>query len=236
MDYESEQARDEYLAFHYPGEDPLRALIGERAPPLAERYPFSVRALWDAAPAALALDVGCACGRVTFDLARDHRAAVGVDRSRALVGAAAAVRASGRARYTTLVSGDVRAAADVPVETAPNARFAIGDALALPFRDGAFATVVALNLIDRVPDPAQALREAARVTAPRGVLLVGSPYTWLEAFTPRARWLDGPEGVRAVLGAAFRCEREVGLPFFIPHHERSGQLAVSLVQRFRRIS
>jgi len=216
--YRLTATRDEYLAFHYPERDPLPDFLGPRSPPLSERYPFAVKKLWK--PARRALDIGAACGRITYDLARDHEEAIGVDLSRELVSAAA----------------QVRARLDLPA----NAAFAVGDALALPFADGAFDTVVVLNLIDRVPDPARALAEAARVTAPNGLLLVGSPYTWKEEFTPRSRWLgeigDSGAEVRERLGPRFAKESETELIFFIPHHARSGQLGRTHIQAFRRQS
>jgi len=208
--YRLAATRDEYVAFHYPETDPLPAFLGPRCPPLSDRYPFAVKKLWK--PARRALDVGCAVGRVAHDLARDHELAIGVDLSRLLL--------------------------DAAKERGAPARFARADALALPFPDGAFDTVVALNLIDRVPDPARALDEAARVTAPRGLLLVGSPYTWKEEFTPRSRWLgavgDGGAGVRERLHPRFSREDETDLLFFIPHHARSGQLGRTHIQAFRR--
>jgi SAM-dependent methyltransferase len=207
--YRQGSTRDEYVAFHYPERDPLPDFLGPRSPPLSERYPFAVRKLWK--PARRALDVGCAVGRIACDLARDHGLAVGVDLSRLLLDA-------GKGR------GD--------------ARFAVADALALPFADGSFDTVVLMNLIDRVPDPARALGEAARVTAKGGLLLVGSPYTWKEEFTPRERWLgragDGGAEVRERLGPAFAREAEADMLFFIPHHARSGQLGRTHIQVFRR--
>jgi len=233
--YESAAARDEYMAFHYPECDAWAALLGEGTPPPSARYPFALRAMWEEGGGGRALDIGCACGRITFDLARHHEEAVGLDRSASLVAAAREVQASGRARYRLREEGASFREVEVAVEAARNARFEVGDALALPFGDGAFRTVVACNLLDRVPDPARALAEAARVTAPRGVLLVGSPFTWLEEYTPRDRWLvPGAERVAALLGAAFRLEQATALPFFIRHHARSGQLAVSGIQRFRR--
>jgi len=234
--YESAEARDAYLAFHYPHEDALAALLGKGAPPQAERFPFTVRAMWEEGGGGRALDLGCACGRVTLDLARDHDEAVGVDASAPLVAAAREVLAAGRARYRLRVEGETFRDVEVAVPVPRNASFEVGDAHALRFPDGAFRTVVALNLLDRVADPARALAEAARVTAPRGLLLVASPFTWLPEHTPRERWLvPGVERVRALLGAAFRLEREARLPFFIRHHARSGQLAVTALQRFRRI-
>lgn len=209
--YRLQATRDEYVAFHYPAIDPLPALLGPRSPLLSERYPFAVKKLWK--PARRALDIGCACGRITYDLARDHEEAWGIDLSRTLLDAA-----QGR--------------------DDPPARFAQADALALPFPDRAFDTVVAMNLIDRVPDPARALEEAARVTATGGLLLVGSPYTWREEFTPRSRWLgrvgDGGAEVRERLAPRFLREAETEMLFFLPHHARSGQLGRTHIQAFRR--
>jgi SAM-dependent methyltransferase len=207
--YRLATTRDEYVAFHYPSVDPLPALLGPRSPPLSERYPFAVKRLWK--PARRALDVGCAVGRIAHDLARDHEIAVGVDLSPVLLAAAK--------------------------DRGPGC-LARADALALPFPDGFFDTVVLLNLIDRVPDPARALDEAARVAAPGGLLLVGSPYTWKEEFTPRSHWLgragDGGAEVRARLEPRFVREAEAEMVFFIPHHARSGQLGLAHIQSFRR--
>ncbi|WP_141583183.1 class I SAM-dependent methyltransferase [Actinomadura sp. WMMA1423] len=46
------------------------------------------------------------------------------------------------------------------------------DALRLPFRDAAFDAAVAVNLLPLLDDPDRALREARRVLAPGGLLLV----------------------------------------------------------------
>jgi len=242
--YEQEQTLHEYLAFHYPDGDFLEPLLGPATPPPERRFPLVLRDLWARRPDGLALDVGCACGRMTFELARDHRFAVGLDLARALVRGAAAVRATGRARYRTVREGAILDEHDVAVETARNTAFLVGSALDLPFRDAHFDTVLALNLIDRVPDPARALDELARVVRPGGQLLLTSPFTWLERFTPRDRWLGGfprngepvrgIESVRARLAKEFSIVGERRLPFFIPHHARSGQLGVTCLMHFRR--
>ncbi len=241
--YEQHSTVDEYLAFHYPDGDPLAELL-PGAPPPEQRFPLAVRHLWRGGRRAL--DVGAAVGRVTLELAQDHEHAIGLDLSHALIRGARGVQQKGCARYTTQLEGDLRRDHEVTVESTSNASFIVGNALALPFRDETFDTVVALNLIDRVPDPEQALNELARATGQGGTLIIASPYTWLEGYTPREQWLggfvgnQGPvrgiEAVRKRLSSAFALEEELRLPFFIPHHARSGQLGVALVQRFERKS
>ncbi|MHC4931240.1 MAG: hypothetical protein ACYTGV_03515, partial [Planctomycetota bacterium] len=83
--YEQRSTLEEYLAFHYPEADPLQPLLQGQTPPLAERFPFAVRTLWEGRKDGRALDLGAACGRVTFDLARDHGMAFGIDLSGTLI-------------------------------------------------------------------------------------------------------------------------------------------------------
>lgn len=246
--YQLDATVQEYLAFHYPdpARDPLEALLGPRTPPLRERFPFAAAGLAPARPSGRALDVGCACGRVTFELARTHRLAVGIDLSARLVAAARAVQSSGRARYRTVLEGDLLEEHDVAAPAAPNARFAVADALRLPFRPASFDTVAALHLLDRVPDPGRALDELERVVAPGGTLLLASPWTWLDPWTPPERRLGGfrrggeavrgADTVRARLAGSFRAVREVRMPFYIPHHARSGQLGTTQILVFERTS
>ena len=53
-----------------------------------------------------------------------------------------------------------------------------GDALALPFRQGAFQTALCLQVLEHVPEPEQCLREARRVLAPGGYLILTAPHIW----------------------------------------------------------
>ncbi len=48
------------------------------------------------------------------------------------------------------------------------------DATAIPFQDNAFDAVVAVNVLDHLPDPLPALRAAHRVLRPGGVLIAGA--------------------------------------------------------------
>ncbi|TWP49960.1 class I SAM-dependent methyltransferase [Lentzea tibetensis] len=50
----------------------------------------------------------------------------------------------------------------------------LGDAVALPFRDGVFDAVTAINVLYHLPDPAVALREAHRVLKPGGLLVAAT--------------------------------------------------------------
>lgn len=52
------------------------------------------------------------------------------------------------------------------------------DATALPFADASFDTVLCTEVIEHVPNPAQAFAEISRVLKPGGYLLLTTPQTW----------------------------------------------------------
>ncbi len=95
-------------------------------------------------PGERVLDLAAGTGVSTVELARSGAYAVGVDISLGMLRA-------GRNRGVPLLAGD---------------------ALALPFRDGAFDAVTISFGLRNVHEPAAALRELARVTRPGGRLVV----------------------------------------------------------------
>jgi SAM-dependent methyltransferase len=62
----------------------------------------------------------------------------------------------------------------------PGVHKVIGDAVALPLADGVADVVVATAVIEHLDDPARLIREARRVLAPGGVLVVTTPDPMME--------------------------------------------------------
>jgi len=52
------------------------------------------------------------------------------------------------------------------------------DALALPFADGSFDSVLCSEVLEHVPEPGQLFAEAARVLKPGGMMILSTPQTW----------------------------------------------------------
>ena len=52
----------------------------------------------------------------------------------------------------------------------------VGTALRLPFLDGVFACVLSINVLEHLPDPDLALREAVRVLRPGGLVYLQAPF------------------------------------------------------------
>jgi SAM-dependent methyltransferase len=67
----------------------------------------------------------------------------------------------------------------IAFDLAPNSRMDVcGNAIALPFRDAVFDTVLCNEVLEHVPQPDTLMNEAARVLKPQGVLLLTTPQTW----------------------------------------------------------
>lgn len=107
------------------------------------------------------LDLGCGGGRHAFEAHRRGASVVAFDRN------------GGDAKDAAAMLAAMRLAAEAPA-TALGAA-AQGDALALPFADGAFDRVVAAEVLEHVPDDGAALAELVRVLRPGGTLAVTVP-------------------------------------------------------------
>lgn len=249
--YETDRLLCEYLLFHYgkPGEvlpwgfGPGNAL-GFAARAVAETFePLP--------PGGRALDLGCAVGRSSFELARHCREVVGIDFSRRFIEAATHLRLHGSLDYERTDEGALktRLTAHVPPEIErARVRFETGDAMAVggeSDRLGSFDAVLAANLVCRLSDPARCLAALAGLVRPGGQLVITTPCTWMDDFTPRDHWLGGLErggvrqttlaGLRQCLEPAFELRRTSDLPFLIREHARKFQWSVAQASLWRRV-
>jgi len=118
-------------------------------------------------------------------------------------------------------------------------RFERGDACALRADLGIFDLVLMANLIDRLPDPARCLARLPELIASGGWLIITSPYTWLEEYTPRGKWLDDSgrgtlSALKEWLAPAFDLRHVFDLPFLIREHRRKYQWSVAEASVWRR--
>ena len=241
--YESRRLVREYLFFHYAGFDEAAGDL----PVPREAWGFAERVvtelLADSGTLESALDVGCAVGRSSFELARQAKRVVGVDYSQAFIDAAKTLQADGAMCGEVLAEGERMQAftARVPegVERG-RVEFLVGDATDLPAL-GAFDVVLAANLICRLPEPRKFLARVPSLVKPGGQLLLATPFSWLVEFTPREHWLGGRqdspssfEVLRQILEPDFELETTKNLPFLIREHSRKFQYGISLGSRWRR--
>lgn len=189
-----------------------------------------------------ALDVGCAVGRMTLELAAAGGLVLGIDRSWPFIRLARTLARQGHLEVALTVEGllsETRTISlpermrDVPAE------FLVADALALPFPKSFFQRTVSLNLLDKLPDPRRHLAELDRVAATdTASLLVADPYSWsLDIASPEG-WLGGTasgpwagrgsDNLRRILARdctpAWQVTHEETIPWIIRNHARHFEL------------
>lgn len=144
-----------------------------------------------------ALDLGCATGRSTFELARFSEHVTGIDFSARFVRVGHDMQKNGRIRYAIPSEGQLVSYHEKTLDqfgltdVADKVEFWQGDAhnLKPQFKD--YDLVLACNLVDRLYHPAKFLDHIAGRMNKGGLLVLLSPYTWLEEFTPPEHWLGG---------------------------------------------
>ncbi len=247
--YESDKLLGEYLLFHYAAPDEI--LPWDFGPAAAVGYPERcVSECVDVASLpenARALDVGCAVGRATFELARHCADVIGIDYSKRFIEVASLLARDGSAAYERADEGALttRLVAVVPPEISrERATFEHGDAEDLRSGLEGFDVVLAANLVDRLADPAQFLARCADLVKSGGQLIITSPYTWMPEFTAPKNWLGGfsvdgvlrttLDGLTAALADHFTLVRTKELPFLIREHARKFQWSVAQASIWRR--
>lgn len=142
-----------------------------------------------------ALDVGCAVGRLAFEMAATHDRVIGLDTSLAFIRKAREILTSKILAFDLIVEGHVTEPRSYQFDADRDfsrVDFIVADALALPFRKQAFATTAAINLLEKVPDPLKHLKEINRVLRDRSAMfLFSDPFSWDETVSPPENWLGG---------------------------------------------
>lgn len=198
-----------------------------------------------------ALDLGCATGRASFELARTFAKVVGIDFSARFIQAGAGLAERGSLRYTLPDEGELvsyyerRLDALGLSETASRVEFWQGDACNLKDVFTGFDLILAANLIDRLYSPRRFLDDVARRLNPGGLLVLASPYTWLEEHTRRDEWIGGfkkdgesyttLDGLKDHLGATFELvQGPQAVPFVIRETRRKHQHTLSELTVWKR--
>jgi hypothetical protein len=100
-------------------------------------------------------------------------------------------------------------------------------------------------LIDRLYDPALFLAGIQERILPGGLLVITSPYTWLEEYTPKEKWLGGRRehgeplttlaGLTRQLEGRFELIHRQDIPFVIRETARKHQHTVAELSAWRRL-
>ncbi len=199
-----------------------------------------------------ALDIGCATGRASFELARTFDQVTGLDYSARFIDVALSLAAGEELRYLIQEEGELMeycharlSDVGLSAELAAKVRFSQGDACNLKPQKEPYDLVLASNLIDRLREPKRFLRDVVTMIRPGGILMLSSPYTWLEEFTPKENWLGGVrengealtthQALQRLLSSDFEeAQSPMDVPFVIRETARKYQHTVAQLTVWRK--
>ena len=243
--YESDQLVSQYLEFQYGIEYFGIANFAKTLVDLAQPY-------FQQVPCHRALDIGCATGRASFELARSFDQVTGLDFSARFIQQAVYLAQGNRVRYQLPLEGELSeekscSLEDVALEQfASKTEFFQADACNLKAHFSGYDFILAANLIDRLHHPKDFLLQIHKRINISGILMLSSPYTWLEEHTARSEWLGGFQqdgenittlaGISNILTQHFELVAEPqDVPFVIRETARKYQHTLSQVTIWKRI-
>lgn len=253
--YDTDELVNQYLLFHFGSQ------AEQQDEALAKRIEFpsvvnlidrTVELMNQFAPRRFkALDLGCAVGRSTFELARTFDSVVGLDYSDAFIDAAEHLRQQRSMEYKRWDTGAhhtrLKASIDERIDR-ERIGFVQGDAANLagaPMvqNNEQYDAILLSNLMCRLSAPAHCLQqftESDRYLKSGGILVISSPNTWMAQYTDPANFLDGADSAEtlAALGEClpgFELLHEEDLPFMIREHRRKYEYIVAQVSVWRKL-
>jgi 5-histidylcysteine sulfoxide synthase/putative 4-mercaptohistidine N1-methyltranferase len=237
--YESDRAVSQYCEAHYGS-----SMFG--VPSFQQRCAQRCIEVMTGKPKKRALDLGCSVGRATFELAREFDFVNGLDFSARFIRIAYQMQEKGVIRYELPEEGEIVSYHEHKLDdfglaaTASRIEFFQADALNLKPQFTGYDLILAANLLDRLSDPRKFLQEIHKRLHPGGILVLASPYTWLEEFTAKEKWVGGYrrdgeplfslDGIRELLATHFTmvCEPR-DIEFVIRETRRKFQHSLSQV-------
>ncbi|MBL0318364.1 MAG: 5-histidylcysteine sulfoxide synthase [Alphaproteobacteria bacterium] len=185
-----------------------------------------------------ALDLGCSVGRTSFALARHFAAVHGIDASEAFIDVAQQLQMDGAIDYEKVETGDKPShciAAVEPDIDRQRVTFTVGDACHLPESIKGYDAVILANVICRLPDPTLCLKRMVGengLVLPGGIVVITAPMSWMEAFTPKEKWLTSLEIIGQQL-PGFSLIHHEEVPFMIREHQRKFEYIIAQASVWR---
>jgi 5-histidylcysteine sulfoxide synthase/putative 4-mercaptohistidine N1-methyltranferase len=198
-----------------------------------------------------ALDLGCATGRATFELAKSFDEVEGIDFSARFIGVGVKLKNDGYVAFVSKTEGDLAEKKRVSIDELgydalkDRVSFWQGDACNLKPNFNSYDLVMATNLIDRLYNPRLFLQSVDERLESEGILILTSPYTWQESSTKKELWLGGYrdesgkdvrtiDTLKEILGKKFELLHLQDLEFVIKETARKFQHSIAEVSVWRK--
>jgi putative 4-mercaptohistidine N1-methyltranferase len=198
-----------------------------------------------------ALDIGCATGRCSFELANVFEEVTGIDFSARFIQVAVNLQEQGVVNFEQKVEGDIRNKLSKNIEefsfseVKDRVAFWQGDACNLKAHFTGYDLILGTNLIDRLYEPKLFLENIHERLNENGILILTSPYTWQEESTKKEFWLGGfknkqgeeqytLEGLKSILEKNFELIETQDVPFVIRETARKFQHTLSQMSVWKK--
>lgn len=198
-----------------------------------------------------ALDLGCATGRATYELAKEFDEVEGIDFSVRFVQVGAKLKDDGYVAFSVKEEGEISQNKKVTINELgyeplkSKVSFWQGDACNLKPNFKGYDLIMATNLIDRLYNPRLFLDTIDERLNEDGILVITSPYTWQESSTNKEFWLGGYEdengdsvktidALTEVLADKFELIHTQDLDFVIKETARKYQHTISEVSVWKK--
>ncbi len=198
-----------------------------------------------------ALDLGCATGRASFELAKAFDKVCGIDYSARFVQVGVELQKNSKVGYYQNGEGEIRNRFEVDLEklglseVANKVEFWQGDACNLKEHFKNYDLIMGTNLIDRLYEPHLFLKSVHERINSGGYLVLTSPYTWLEEYTAKEFWIGGYtdengkevstlDGLTEMLKEHFELVATEDVPFVIRETPRKYQHTISQMSVWKK--
>ena len=200
---------------------------------------------------AKALDLGCATGRASFELAKHFDEVEGIDFSVRFVGVGTKLKTEGIIGWKSKCEGELYENKKITLEELgykgleDKVHFWQGDACNLKPNFHSYDLVLAMNIIDRLYNPKLFLESIKQRINSGAILMLTSPYTWQEESTKKDFWLGGYtdednkehktiDGLKKILEKDFELLKVKDIEFVIKETNRKYQHTVSEASIWRK--
>ena len=234
--YETDLIASQYCEFHYGDEYFSVKNFPKEIAKIALKYTTNKTK---------ALDIGCSVGRASFELKKEFEKVDGLDFSNKFIQIANQMKKDKYLKYINILEGDCTVSKKVNLEylnldiNTNDLNFYQADAMNMDksFKD--YDLVIAVNLIDRLTNPSIFLNDIEKRISENGILLIASPYTWMQEYTPKENWLGGYkkddkiintiDGLHKILDNKFELIDEEKVEFVIRETKNKYQHTISNV-------
>ena len=234
--YETDELISQYCEFHYGNENFGVKNFCVNSVELLNPYLKNMKT-------SKALDLGCSVGRASFELAKTFDEVLGIDFSANFINVGVKLKNYDSLIYKIKKEGELFeeksvSLKDLGLEQIKNkVSFMQGDACNLKDIYSGFDLIFCSNLIDRLYYPQKFLDDIPSRINKDGLLVLLSPYTWLEDYTPKENWLGGYikdnkeistlDSLKNNLSSQFELLDTIDVPFVIKETARKYQHTIS---------